>query len=405
MNRNSGSTLALLLLVLMGSTMSCSSIEAGPTGAPARVAMVRTATVVRRDLSNDLPMTAEFEPYQEVDVMAKIAGYIRTISVDVGDWVRAGQVLATLDVPELQDELAKAAAEVERADAELAAATGEVKRAEATHEIARLSHQRLQRVSDVEPGLVPRQEVDEVRARDLAAEAQSASAQSKLSAATHQTRVARAEHARLETLHRYTSVMAPFEGVVTKRYANVGAMIQAGTSSQATPVVRVADQKRLRLILPVPEAAVPSVRLSPAVGVRVPTLDRTFEGRVARFTARIQQTSRTMDTQVDVSNPDLVLVPGMYAEVTLRVQESKGAKVVPVDAVDRSQASPRAFTVLPSGVVHIVPLTLGIETPTHIEVASGLSDGDRVIVGRRSELREGDKVESQPIEAAAPQVK
>jgi RND family efflux transporter MFP subunit len=377
----------------------CSPIEAGRSAGSPPIVTVRTAAVVRQDLSNELALTAEFEPFQEVDVMAKIAGYIRTIAVDVGDRVREGQVLATLDVPEMQDELAKAAAAVEQADAEFAAATSEARRADATHEIARLSHERIRKAADIEPGLVPRQEVDEVRARDLAAEAQSTSAQSKLRAASHHTRMARAEHSRLQTLERYIAVAAPFAGVITKRYVHVGTMIQAGTASQATAVVRLADQKRLRLILPVPEAAVPRVRLDADVAVRVPTLERTFEGHVARISGRIQQASRTMDTQVDVANPDLVLVPGMYAEVAVRVEESKGALVVPLDSVDRSQSTARVFAVR-EGLIHIVPVTVGLETATHAEVKAGVSEGDRVVVGRRSELHEGDRVDSQPVESA-----
>jgi RND family efflux transporter MFP subunit len=388
------------LVALLVSSTNCSrNVDARREGAPP-VTTVRTAAVARHDLSNDLPLTGEFEPYQEVDVMAKVAGYVRTISVDVGDRVRAGQTLASLDVPEMSDELAKASAAVQQADAERAAAAAELKRAEAGHEIAQLSHERLRRVAEAEPGLVPRQEVDEVRTRELAAEALSAAARSKLRATEHQAQLARAEHARLETLLRYTSIVAPFEGVVTKRYANLGAMIQAGTSSQALPLVRIAEQKRLRLVLPVPEAAVPRIRLGSSVEVRVPTLDRVFEGRVARFTARVQQSSRTMDTEVDVANLDLVLVPGMYAEVAVRVEESKNAVAIPVDAVDRSQAVPRAFAVA-SGRIQIIPLVLGIETPALVEVRSGLSEGDRVVIGRRSALHEGEIITAEPAEPSS----
>src|SRR5207237_7086199 len=186
-----------------------------------------------------------------------------------------------------------------------------------------------------EPGLVPQQEVDEARSRDLVAEDQVSAAKSSLRTAEQKARVTRAEHARLETLHKYATISAPFDGVVTKRYANAGAMIQAGTASQtqAMPVVQLSQNNLLRLILPVPESAVSRVHVGEAVDVRVSSLGRTFPGRVARFADKIQQSTRTMDTEVDVPNPALTLIPGMYAEVNLRVDERRDALSVPLDAV------------------------------------------------------------------------
>ena len=171
-----------------------------------------------------------------------------------------------------------------------------------------------------EPGLVPEQQVDEIRSRDLESEAQVAGAKSNVAAARQRIQVMQAEQARLKTMQNYETITAPFEGVVTKRYANKGAMIQAGTASQsqAMPVVRVSQNNLLRLILPVPESSVAQVCDRPHRDVRVPALNRTFSGRIARFTDKVQLSTRTMDTEVDVPNPSLTLIPGMYAEVDLR---------------------------------------------------------------------------------------
>src|SRR5262249_28882227 len=148
-------------------------------------------------------------------------------------------------------------------DAEVVTARDELRRAESAHELQHLSYTRIQDVAKREKGLVPQQQVDEYRSRDLVAEAQVAAAKSSLVTAEQRTRVARAEEARVRTLQRYTSITAPFAGVVTKRFANTGSMIQAGTASQsqAMPVVRLSQNNLLRLILPVPESVVSKVRV------------------------------------------------------------------------------------------------------------------------------------------------
>src|SRR5580698_2903588 len=231
---------------------------AAMTNQVAEVPTVAVVQAARADLSSDLVLTAEFEPFQEVDVMAKVSGYIKKINVDIGDRVQEGQLLATLEIPEMQDDLTRAAAAIEEANAELATARDELQRVESAHQMAHLSYTRIQDVSKREPGLVPQQEVDEVHSRDLVAESQVSGAKSHITACEQRIRVAQAEQARFKTLFQYGVISAPFTGVITKRYANTGALIQAGTASQsqAMPVVRLSENGKLRLALPVPESAV-----------------------------------------------------------------------------------------------------------------------------------------------------
>jgi RND family efflux transporter MFP subunit len=365
--------------------------------APTIVSVVKTA---RADLASDLVLTAEFEPFQQVDVMAKIAGYIRSINVDIGDRVHEGQLLATLEIPEMEDDLTKAAAVIDESNAEIATASDELHRAEEAHELAHLSYTRIADVLKREPGLVPQQEVDEARSRDLIAEAQVSAAKSNIRTAGQKTRVAQAEQTRFQTLHKYMTISAPFEGVVTKRYANAGSMIQAGTASQtqALPIVQLSQNNLLRLVLPVPESAVSRVHVGETVDVQVTSLGRTFPGRVARFADKIQPSTRTMDTEVDVPNSSLTLIPGMYAEVNLRVDERRNALSIPLDAVDRSGSSPRVFVVTPSGAVHFMPVTLGLESDQRVEVRSGLQEGDVVVVGGRAGLKDGQQVQIKSLE-------
>jgi RND family efflux transporter MFP subunit len=380
-----------------GKTDASTEKSASQPDAPAIVPVVKAA---RADLVNDLVLTAEFEPFQQVDVMAKVAGYVQSIKVDIGDRVREGQILAVLEIPEMEDDLSKAAAVIEQTNDEIATASDELRRAEQAHELAHLSYARIADVLKREPGLVPQQEVDEARSRDLIAEAQVSAAKSSLRTAEQRTRVAEADQTRIQTLHKYMTISAPFEGVVTKRYANAGSMIQAGTASQtqAMPIVQLSQNNLLRLILPVPESGVSHVHVGEAVDVRVTSLGRAFPGRVARFAEKIQPSTRTMDTEVDVPNPTLTLIPGMYAEVNLRTDERRNVLSIPLDAVDRSGSASRVYTVTPTGILHITPINLGLESDQRVEVTSGLHEGDAVVVGRHAGLKDGQRVQARPAE-------
>jgi RND family efflux transporter MFP subunit len=226
------------------------------------------------------------------------------------------------------------------------------------------------------------------------AEAQVAAAKSRLRVEEQKARVAKAEHTRLLTMRNYVTINAPFAGTVTRRYANVGAMIQAGISSQsqAMPLVRLSQISTLRLSLPVPESIAPTVRLGRPVEVKVKSLARTFEGRVARFAARVDPATRTMITEVDVPNPSGVIMPGMYAEVALQLKKQEGVLTVPLDAVERAGGANRLYAVDQAGTIRIVPVQLGIENSARVEIVSGIEEGQQVITGRKAGLNAGDRV-------------
>jgi RND family efflux transporter MFP subunit len=393
---------AITMALAVGLT-SCAKTEAAidSSAKSTDTPTVPVVNAMRADLASDLTLTAEFEPFQQVDVMAKVAGYVKSISVDIGDRVHEGQVLAVLEIPEMEDDLSKAAASIDQASAEIVTARDELQRAEAAHDLAHLSYGRIADVLKREPGLVPQQQVDEAHSRDLVAEAQVAAAKSALRTSEQRIRVAQAEQARVQTLHKYTTISAPFEGVVTKRYANAGSMIQAGTASQtqAMPIVQLSQNNLLRLILPVPESAVSRVHAGEEVEVHVGSVGRPFQGHVARFADKIQPATRTMDTEVDVPNPTLALIPGMYAEVKLRVDERHNVLSVPLDAVDRSGPSPRVFSVGADGAIHIATVTLGLENDQRAEVTSGVREGEAVVVGRHAGLKDGQHVQTKSLEA------
>jgi RND family efflux transporter MFP subunit len=391
--RNSSLAGAALVLgfLLVGSSCNRTTKVEARAPAPGEIQTVAVAKVSREELSHGIVLTAEFRPFQEVDVMAKVSGYVKEIKVDVGDRVQQGQLLAILEIPEMIDDLTRARAAVERSSAEVGRAKDEIQRAESAHNIAHLSYDRLAAVSKQRPGLVAQQEIDDAHGKDLVSEAQLAGAKSSFTAAMQQVDVNKAELDKVNTLHAYTRVTAPFAGVITKRYADTGSMIQAGTASQtqAMPVVRLSQNNLLRLILPAPESVVPQVRVGGAVDVKVPSLGRLFPGKVARFSGRVQPATRTMDTEVDVPNPNLVLIPGMYAEVNLTLDRRYDALAAPVSAIDSDGG---VMVVTSKGKVEARKVSLGLETSNLVEIRSGLQEGDLVVIGNRSSLQPGQQV-------------
>lgn len=387
-----GSTAAFAAMAL--SVSGCNSKSASE----APILTVPVATAANATLENDLVLSAEFRPYQEVDVMAKIAGYVKAINVDIGDHVRQNAILATLEVPEVQDDVARAKAGVAAAEADIVTARAAVQRANAGADIASLFFKRIQQVAANDRGLVPRQEIDVAHSRELEAAAQLDSARSGLAAAEQKKAQAESEYQRAVTMMQYATIRAPFNGVVTKRYANTGSMIQAGiaSQSQAMPVVKLAQNNVLRLVLPVPVTDVAGVRNGQLVDVNVTSVNRKLQGRVTRYADSVQMATRTMDTEVDVPNADGSLVPGMYAEVHLHLAARSDVLSVPLDAVDGIGTNSQQVYVVRDGVVHLVQVKVGLQTPSRVEILSGLHAGDKVIVGRHTGLSDGQKVDAQP---------
>jgi len=367
--------------------------------------IVAVAKVKTEDMSRGVVITAEFKPFQEIDVMAKVAGYVKNINVDVGSRVKEGDLLAVLEIPEMADDQARAQSVLSRSQAEVARARDELQRAEQSRSIAHLSYTRLADVAKQKAGLIAQQEIDDAQSKDLVAAAQVSAAKSSLSAAEQQVQVSTAELQKVKTLSDYTRVTAPFAGVVTKRYADKGSMIQAGTSSstQVMPLVKLSENSLLRLVLPVPESAVPTVHIGQQVEVRVPTLDRSFPGKVARFAEKVTTATRTMETEVDVPNPNLVLIPGMFAEVNLTLTHRAAALTVPIPAVDVSgdDSSGQVTIVTPENHIEVRKVKLGIQTATDVEILDGLQKGDMVVTSNRASLRAGQEVRPKPLDVAA----
>jgi RND family efflux transporter MFP subunit len=386
---------AALVAAMTVNLCSCAgSDDKSGQGATITVGVTR---VVKKSLGRQLTLSSELVPFQEIDVYAKESGYVQKLLVDYGSHVKAGQVMAVLEIPELEAQLQEDQAEIKNAFNQVTRAQHELARYQAQYKALHLEYTRLNEVFQSQPGIVAQQEVDDAQGKDLAASSQVDAGQAALEAAQSQLAAAKAKLSRDQSLYDYSRITAPFSGVVTERYANLGALMQAGTgsSTQAMPLVKLSEDDLFRLVIPVPESYVRYIRVGDPVNVRVPSLNRTFPGKVARFSVDVQADTRTMHTEVDVPNPQRILLPGMYAEADLQFDRKDNIPCVPVQALSHEGEKTTVFVANAGGTLEQRPVEVGLQTSTDAEIVSGLNEGEDVVVSDRSGLKAGEKVRAQ----------
>jgi RND family efflux transporter MFP subunit len=396
--------LGTLFLALFLASSGCSREGPAKDGGPAAAPSAVVAPVIRENLSSTLTVAGQFEPFQDVDLHAKVSGYIRRINVDIGDRVRTGAVIATLEIPELDAQVAGAQAQVRHSQSEIGRAQSEVIRAQANHVALHEAYTRLDQASKQRPGLVAQQELDDAFAKDQNSEAQIDVAKSALEAAREQLGISQADDKRVHALSSYSVVTAPFDGVISKRYADTGSLIQAGTASntQSMPVVRLAQSGLLRLRMPVPEADVPFIQDGGEVQVKVQATGKTFTGKIIRFTRALDTSTRTMLVEVDVPNPKLTLSPGMYAETIISLQQRNHVLTIPSQAVVRGDSDSYVLALDHANNVQKKLVTLGIQGADRTEIVNGLSAGEQVIVSGQVNYQPGETVRPRPLSITMP---
>jgi len=377
---------------------SCGRVRAkGDAQAAETVAVTKVA---RKTLQRTVTLSSELVPFQEIDVYAKESGFVKKLFVDYGSRVKEGQLMAILEIPELEAQLQEDQGDVKNATDEVSRAQHMLKQYQAMYKALDLQYTRLNGVFESKPGLVARQEVDDAQGKDLAAASQVDAGQAAVEAAQSKLAASQSKLAHDQALFAYSRITAPFAGVVTQRYANFGALMQAGTSSstQAMPLVRLSQDDLFRLVIPVPESAVRFIRVGDPVDVLVQALNRRFPGKVTRFSVDVREDTRTMHTEVDVPNPEQVLIPGMYAEATLTLEARNNILSVPLEAVNHVGDQTTVYFVSPGDKVEDRVVTLGLQTPSEAEAESGLSEGESVIVSDRSGLKPGEEVRPQVVQ-------
>ena len=352
----------------------------------AETPVVAAVRIERGDLSQDVSFDAELRPFQEVELHAKVTGYLTSLTVDAGDSVKEGQVIATLEVPELEIEIEHAQAGERRSHAE-------IERAKAAYDEVHQVYSRLTATDKAQPHLIAPQDIDAARARDRSAEA-------AIDAAKEQANVSGAEVRKLKATLEYAKITAPFTGVVTKRYVDRGSLIQAGTSTGALPLVRLSQNDKLRAVFPVSMSFVSQIKVGDPVDLRVASMDRTLHGVVARFSRKVETATRSMDAEVDVPNEDLSLIPGIYATATLKADHRKGVLLVPLAAVVREKEGGSVYVITQDHKIEERKASLGVETPLMIEILGGVAENEMVLIGSRSLVKPGQVVEPKLIETA-----
>ena len=381
-----------MLVILSAFAGGCGDARKADASDVPRAAVVK---VQRKDLSSTLEIASEFLPYQEIDVYAKVSGYIQKLYVDWGTHVKQGQLLAVLEIPELQQQLLQDEASVRRADQEVSRAREEQTRAESSYSVAHVTYTRLADVQKSRPELVAQQEIDVAQGKDLEASAGVSSSKDALAAAEQALLAAKAALDKDKALFAYARMTAPFDGVVTQIYAYTGALLPAGTSAAKgdSALCHLSQNNLLRLVIPVPERAVPDISDGQTLEINVSALHKTFAGKIVRFSDQIDPATRTMHTEVTVPNVNYELVPGMYASVRIPLHSVAGVLTVPVQAV-QSSGTGQGTVLVVNSLNHLErrEVTLGLQTATDAEVLSGLRENETVVFGEQNQFKEGQQV-------------
>jgi len=389
------------LVVLVACLGACSKTEPARAndGAENGMPTVGITSVTRKPMMRQLTVSSELVPYQETDVWAKESGYVADLRVDYGSRVKKGDVMAVLEIPELEAQLKQDQAAIANANEAVTRAQRVVDQTEAQRVPIHQNADRLATVGKANPGLVAQQEIDNASGQDLALASQVEAGKAAVQAARSALDETSAHLERDKALFAYARITAPFDGVVTQRYANQGALMQAGTGSPtATPLVKLSQDDIFRLVIPVPESYVKYIRIGDPVQVHIPSQDRNFTGTVKRFSADVSADTRTMHTEVELLNPNHLLMPGLYAEATLTLDRKNDALVLPLQAVSQTNGQVKVFVVDANNTLEEKAISVGLQTANDIEILTGLKLGDRVVVSDRSGLKTGMRVKAQEVD-------
>ncbi len=354
-------------------SMAASNLQA-KNPAPGSLLLVAVTKPVRRTAVRSITLPASVEAFEKATLYAKVFGYLRWIRVDKGDRVRKGDVLALVEVPEIEQEHQRARAAVQEAQANY-------ERAQADAALKELTYKRLEGIRQSEPDVISPQEIDVARAAFEVAQGDSKLAEARLE-------LAQAEVGRLEVLINYAKIRAPFSGIVSARYVDPGALIQ----SPGGAIVTVAGMDRVRIYADVPEPGVPYVRPGEPAEVNLDALPgKTFSGRIERIATALDPQSRTMKVEVDLPNPGYVIRPGMFGRVILSLGEEAAALFLPAEALHQDAEGNKYVTIVADGRVRMVRVETGLDDGGMIQVR-GLRGDEDVVVGSSETLREGLRV-------------
>lgn len=378
-----------MLIVCAGCTRSSSSSVLAQTS-PGPVT-VSTAKAQKRDLVDRIGLAGSLTADEQVSVYAKVPGYLKALYVDIGDHVRAGQIIAELDIPEQATALGEKRAAVVKAQAALEQARAAVDESRANAEFAQINYQRLKNIHDRDADVLPEQDVDQARASQGVASGKLKNVEAQVKVAEAAVAAAEAEVRTVETMIAYARIESPMAGVVVQRFVDRGALIQTATSSrtQAAPVVTIARTDRVRAIADVPEASAAYVHAGAPAALQIG--GASVETRVTRTAGALDAASRTLRIEFDLANPTARFRPGSTVNVSLELRRLPASVTVPVAAI-RTQGAERSVFVVENARAKQISVKTGLESPEWIQVVEGLHGGEEVIVASSDVLTDGTAV-------------
>jgi RND family efflux transporter MFP subunit len=349
--------------------------------------VVNVVKVGRSAAQSELILPGNIQAVTEGPVLARTSGYLKRRLVDIGDRVKQDQPLAEIEAPELDQQIRQARAAVEQADNAAGQADAALKQGQANENLARVTQERFKNL--FEKGVVSRQENDNYQAQWAAQQANVEALGKAISVARSNAGAVRANLDRLAELKNYQTVRAPFEGVITVRNVDTGALVSEG----ATLLFRVAQAGQLRIYVNLPQSEAAAVRPGQRASLTVPELPgRKFAGTVTRTSGALDPATRTLLTEVQVSNSDGALLPGMYAQVDLSEPRSHPSLLIRGDTLVVRADGPQVAVVGPDGKVHFTRIQLGRDYGDRLEALSGLEEGQQIVVNPSDAVREGVQV-------------
>ena len=366
----------------------------------AALLVVNTAEVQRASNVETIEVPGSIQAVTEAPILARADGYLKRRLVDIGDRVVAGQLLAEIEAPELEQQVAQAKAALDQTLAAEEQSKASLEQGRANEQLARVTAQRWANL--LAKGAVSRQEHDQYQAQAQAQGASVRALERAVAAAGSNIGAARANLARLQQMQGYRQVRAPFAGVVTLRNVDTGALISSGQ----TLLYRIAQTGTLRTYINVPQGYADDVK--PGMQARLAFSDlpgRIFQGRVARSSNALDPGSRTLLAEIQLANTAGALMPGMYCTVALDIQRAHPPLLVPGDTLMMRPDGPTVAVVTRERKIHMQKLTLGRDFGKQVEVLSGLEEGQALVANPNDSVREGvpvNPVKLKGEEAAAP---
>jgi len=412
----------LLLAILVGAVALAGYLPRKARAAAANAAatsekntlpLVTTAKVRRAAADTTVSLPGDLQPLLESSIYARAAGYVRKRYVDIGDRVRAGQLMAEIDAPELDQQVAQSRAAVSQAEQQLSQARAALVQAESQRDLAKVTAERYNNL--VAKGAVARQDADTQQSNYKTADALVTAQQANVQASADNVKQSQANLERVIALQDFKNVKAPFNGVVTARNVDAGALISpSGAGQGASPtstggaqaangyeMFRVAQIGTIRILINVPQANAPGIYTSMPADVAVNEFPgRAFKGKVTRTANSLDPNSRTMLVEVQVPNPDGKLLPGMYSEVRFSSHRDSPPLLVPGDSLITANNGIQIAVLRDaedgkSKQIHLQTVKIGRDYGAETEVMSGLEGTETVVVNPGDEVHEGALVKAE----------